>query len=100
VEQVVTTLEEDVGKLGEEGLQVASDDFLFLLVDEVENDLTGLVGIGPLSHLDGVLDLSFTQLKEVLLAIEVVQLDRVGDLRVEELVWVLLGLDQLLVVVM
>jgi len=99
VEEVVTTTEEDVGELGEEGLQVASDDLLFLLVDEIEDDLTGLVGVGPLSHLDGILDLSLAQLEEVLLAVEVVQLYGVGDLRVEELVWVLLGLDQLLVMV-
>jgi len=96
VEQVVATLEEDVGQLGEESLQMSSDDLLILLVDQGEDDLTGSVGIRPLLHLDGVLDLGLTELEQVLLALGVVKLDRVRNLRVEELVRVLLGLDELL----
>ena len=96
VEQVVAGLEEDVGQLGEESLEMGTDDLLILFVDQSEDDLTGLVGIGPLLHLDGVLDLSLAELKKVLLALGVVELDRVGDLGVEELVGVLLGLDELL----
>ena len=45
VEQVVAALEEDVGQLSEEGLQVSPYNLLILLVDQVEDDLTGLVGI-------------------------------------------------------
>ena len=75
------------------------DCLLVLLIDQLEDDLTGLVGVGPLFHLDGVLDLALAELEEVLLALGVVQLDWVGDLRVEELVGELLGLDELLVVV-
>ena len=75
------------------------DILLVLLVDQVENDLARPVGVRPLLHLDRVLNLVFPKFKKVLLALGVVKLDGVGNLLVEELVGVLLGLDQLLVVV-
>lgn len=45
MEEIVARVEEDAGQLCEEGLKMAADDFLFLLVDESENDLTGAVSI-------------------------------------------------------
>ena len=99
MEEVVAALEEDVGQLGEEGLQVRPDVLLVLLVDQVENDLTRPVGVGPLLHLNRVLNLVLSEVEEVLLALRVVKLDGVGNLLVEELVGILLSLDQLLVVV-
>jgi hypothetical protein len=99
MEQIVTTLEEDIGQLCEEGLQMALDNLLLLLVNKIEDDLTSLVGVRPLTHLDGVLDMVLAKLKQVPLALGVIKFDRVRDLRVEELVWVLLGFKQLLVMV-
>lgn len=99
MEEVVAALEEDGGQLGEEGLEVASDDLLLLLVDQSEDDLTGAVGIGPLAHLESILHLGLSQLQQELLAIGVVKLHRVRDLRVDEGFWIFLGFDQLLKVI-
>lgn len=100
MEQVVSTVEEDVGELGEESLEVVPDDLLLLLVDEGEDNLTGAVGIGPLLHLDGVLHLGLAELEQEFLAVGVVQLHWVRNLGVDEGLWVFLSLDKLLEVIM
>lgn len=51
MEKIVATLEEDERQLGEEDLQVGSDELLILLVDQGVDDLTGAESIGPLLHL-------------------------------------------------
>ena len=99
MEEVVATLEEDGGQLGEEGLQVAPDDLLFLLVDQSEDDLTGSVSIRPLSHFESILHLSLAQLEQELLAVRVVKLHWVRDLGVDEYFWIFLGFDELLEVI-
>lgn len=99
MEEVVATLEEDCGQLGEESLQVAPDDLLFLLVDQSEDDFTGSVSVGPLSHLQSILHLGLAQLEQELLAIRVVKLHRVRDLGVDESFRVFLGFDKLLEVI-
>jgi len=96
VEEVVATLEENERQLGEEGLEMGADDFLILLVDEGEDDITGLESVRPLLHLESELNLRLAELKEVFLALGVVELHGVGNLRVNILIGVLLGLDQLL----
>ena len=99
MEKIVARVEEDIGQLSKEGLKMAANDLLLLLVDESEDDLTGAVGIGPLLHADGVLNLHLAQLEQILLALGVVKLDRVGDLAVQEHLRVLLLFDELLEVV-
>lgn len=75
------------------------DKLLLLLVDQSVDDLTGAEGVRPLLHLESVLNLAFPELKQVLLALGVVELDRVRDLTVGKLLWILLGFDELLEVV-
>ena len=75
---------------------MATDDLFLLLVDEGEDDFTGAVSIGPLLHLDGVLDLSLAELQQILLTVGVIQLHWVRNLRVCECFRIFLGLDQLL----
>mgnify|MGYP001626732568 CR=1 FL=1 len=99
MEQVVSTVEEDVGKLGEESLKVIPDDLFLLFVDEGEDNLTGAVSIRPLLHLDGVLHLGLAELEQEFLAVRVVQLHWVRNLGVDEGLWVFLSLDKLLEVI-
>lgn len=96
MEKIVSTLKEDLRKLSEERLKVAAHDLLLLLVDEHEDDLAGTVRISPVLHLQGILDLCLAELKKEFLALRVVELDRVGDLAVDEGLRVLLCLDELL----
>ena len=99
MEEIVARVEEDVGQLCEEGLKMAADDLLLLLVNESENDLTSAVSICPLLHADGILNLDLSQLEQVLLALRIVKLHRVGNLAVQEHLRVLLLFDELLEVV-
>ena len=99
VEKIVSTLEEDIRQLSEEDLQVALDVLSILLANQTEYDLTGSVGVSPLLHLDCVLNLHFSEIKQVLLALRVVKLDWVRNFFVEELIRIFLCLDQLRVVI-
>ena len=96
MEEVVAALEEDVRELGEESLEVATDDLLFLLVDEHKYDFTRAEGIGPVLHFESILDLSLAQLEKILLALRIVEFDGIGDLAIGEGLRVLLSLDELL----
>ena len=57
MEQEVIALPENARQVGEKGLEVAFNALLVLLVDEGEDDITGLECIRPLFHFERVFHL-------------------------------------------
>jgi hypothetical protein len=89
VEEMVAGLLENAGQMRVEAFEVELDVFLFLAVDQGEDTLTGAEGICPLFHLQRVLQLNMSQVKQLSSALFVVKRDGVGDLVVLEELWLL-----------
>jgi len=100
VEEVVLTVPEDAGEIGEEGLEVDLLNLLVVrpLVDEGENLLTCFARVRPLPHFDRECHLNAPNLKKFDLDIRriwVIKSDWIWNLEVL-LVWELFGLLELL----
>ncbi len=89
MEEMVAGLLENAGQMRVEAFEVELDVFLFLAVDQGEDTLTGAEGICPLFHLQRVLQLNMSQVKQLSSALFVVKRDGVGDLVVLEELWLL-----------